>query len=294
MTFLRLGVATVVRDESGAVLLSRRGDMDVWNLPTGRLDKGEFMAVAAAREVQEETGIQCVITRPVGLYYQAGRGRMNVLFAARYTGGTLLQATSETRANQFFAPDALPDALFGAYMVQDALADDHTLHLHVLHTPPDVLRRVQRQLAWRYVKNLLRGKPEPRWARFNVHASLAVINSENNSIMSVADMAGQRVLPGVRVHGDAPPWEQVVTHLLNQYNLYELRQAQFAWAGLYENKTSGAIEFVFKTTIQAHSALRHAALSWTFDQSSAWLPIYRPFIHHVASKAAGIYHAQEG
>lgn len=292
MTFLRLGVATVVKNDTGAVLLSRRGDMDVWNLPTGRLDKGEFMTAAAAREVYEETGAECVVTRPIGLYYQAGRGRLNVLFEARYTGGDLLQETAETRENRFFAPDAMPKNLFGDFMVRDALRGGH--HLHVLVTAPEELRRVQRRLAWRYVQNLLRGKPEPRWARFNIHASLAIINSENNSIVSVPDLTGQRVLPGVRVHGDTHIWEQVVANLRNRYNLYELRQAQIEWAGLYENKSTGAIEFVFKAVIHAQSSLQHSDLSWTFDQSSSWLPIYRPFVHHISSKETGIYQAQEG
>ncbi len=50
----------VVRDESGRILLIRRGQAPsrgLWSLPGGRVDAGEVWAAAAVREVREETGI---------------------------------------------------------------------------------------------------------------------------------------------------------------------------------------------------------------------------------------------
>ena len=57
MSFLRLGVQCVVIDDEERVLLSQRGDLNVWNLPGGRVDWRESLEAAAAREVREETGI---------------------------------------------------------------------------------------------------------------------------------------------------------------------------------------------------------------------------------------------
>jgi ADP-ribose pyrophosphatase YjhB (NUDIX family) len=51
----------VVRDESGRLLLIRRGhapSLGLWSLPGGRIEPGETAAAAAAREVKEETGLE--------------------------------------------------------------------------------------------------------------------------------------------------------------------------------------------------------------------------------------------
>ena len=48
----------LVQNESGEILLIfRRG---VWDMPKGKLDKGETIEECAVREVQEETGLQNV------------------------------------------------------------------------------------------------------------------------------------------------------------------------------------------------------------------------------------------
>lgn len=67
-TIVRLGVAVVVRDAEGRILLERRSDCGWWGLPGGRVDAGESVAQAAIREVHEETGLTVRITGLVGLY----------------------------------------------------------------------------------------------------------------------------------------------------------------------------------------------------------------------------------
>ena len=102
------------------MLLSRRGDLNTWTLPGGRLDSGERLEDAALREVEEETGVEARIERAVGLYYLAGWQRMNILYAASPTGGSLRDKTRETRANRYFSAGSLPQSVIGA---KEALAE---------------------------------------------------------------------------------------------------------------------------------------------------------------------------
>src|SRR5215510_14070112 len=102
--FLRLGVQGVIVDDDERVLLSRRGDLNIWNLPGGRVDSGENLRDATMREVREETGLVVHLERAVGLYYLQGWNRLNVLYAGWPLQGELQGQTSETKANQFFVP----------------------------------------------------------------------------------------------------------------------------------------------------------------------------------------------
>lgn len=190
---LHLGVSCAVFDEQGAILLSQRGDLGVWNLPSGRLDYGETLAEGAAREAREETGLDVVVEALVGLYFVEGWSRLNVLFRARVAGGQLLQRTPETRANRFYAVDAIPDNIVPWHRdyVQHAL--DGQVHLHSIQRPLAERRRIQRQLAWRWVVNLLSGRPEPRWPHFTIYASWL-------------DTPDQRVLCDAHL----APWEALI------------------------------------------------------------------------------------
>jgi ADP-ribose pyrophosphatase YjhB (NUDIX family) len=84
-------INAILRD--GKLLLTRREDFDVWCLPGGSLDPGEGLTKATRREAVEETGLQVVLTRLVGVYTrlsQNGRCIHLVVFAARPTGGRRL------------------------------------------------------------------------------------------------------------------------------------------------------------------------------------------------------------
>lgn len=64
MTNRRVAAGGVVycRDDTGRLyLLLIHDKYGAWTLPKGHLDDGETEAVAAAREIQEETGVACVI-----------------------------------------------------------------------------------------------------------------------------------------------------------------------------------------------------------------------------------------
>ena len=106
--------AVVVVAREGRILMVRRANQPgygLWSVPGGYVDRGEVVERAAAREVQEETGLVVEIAGLLGLFSQAGNPVMVAAFAGRETGG-VLRAGPETLAVDFFPQDALPPLAF--------------------------------------------------------------------------------------------------------------------------------------------------------------------------------------
>lgn len=122
-------VSTVVRPvlaastavfRDGQVLLARRGQKPspgLWSLPGGRVEPGETLAAAAAREVMEEVGVSCEILGVAGaldVIQHDPAGALAAHFvvvghAARWVSGE--PATGPEAAEVgWFDPQALPDA----------------------------------------------------------------------------------------------------------------------------------------------------------------------------------------
>ncbi len=102
----RIGVSALIFDH-GRVLLAHRRDIDWWNLPGGGMEVDETVEEAVCREVREETGLIVVVERLVGVYSKPQKQEVVLTFLCRQTGGTLT-ATEESRACDYFVPDALP------------------------------------------------------------------------------------------------------------------------------------------------------------------------------------------
>ena len=106
--------ATCVVERQGAVLMIKRNNQvgfGLWSMPGGYVDRGEVVEEAAAREVEEETGLQVEVQRLVGLFSEAGHPVIVVAFAARETGGRLA-AGPEALDIGFFPLDDLPEMAF--------------------------------------------------------------------------------------------------------------------------------------------------------------------------------------
>lgn len=259
-SFLRLGTNCAVFDDQGRVLLSRRGDFDIWNLPGGRLDYGELLSDAAAREVYEETGIRVTITQAVGLYYAVGWGRMTITFAGKPHGGRLRQKTDETRDNRFFTPHELPPDNIHAVTIADALASTRPSPGLIVRTPEE-LRRMRWGLRRRYVANLLRGRPEPRWARFEVWATGIIWSGSRVLTISNRRM---RALPRTLCDGKAAPWQQLA-HSARKYCDYEMT---FQWVGYWQDVTTDSFEFVFAASVPEDAEASSGA-TWIAPQNAA-------------------------
>jgi ADP-ribose pyrophosphatase YjhB (NUDIX family) len=125
------GAAAVIDDHS-RILLMRRSDNRLWNMPGGILEVGETLAAGVVREVLEETGVHCEPVALVGIYDNR-RWESNVAqhiykftFLCRpLDGGQVVETPShaiETLEIGWFAEDALPDDLFTGHIrrIQDA------------------------------------------------------------------------------------------------------------------------------------------------------------------------------
>jgi 8-oxo-dGTP diphosphatase len=97
-----------VRSSGGRLLLVRRCDSGVWELPGGRVDVGETAVQAAVRETAEEAGLRIHVTGLVGVFTDPGhlirspagevRQQFALVFRARAVGGVPhgdLEETSE-------------------------------------------------------------------------------------------------------------------------------------------------------------------------------------------------------
>jgi 8-oxo-dGTP diphosphatase len=102
-----IGAFAIIFDENGSVLLSHRRDIDAWNLPGGRVETRELPNEAVVREVKEETGLEVVIERLVGVYGKADKDEIVFAFVCRVAGGQLV-LSDEADQHCFFAIDKIP------------------------------------------------------------------------------------------------------------------------------------------------------------------------------------------
>lgn len=133
-----LGVQVVVIKDK-QVLLTLREDIPMWCLPGGRVEAGESVAQAAIREVYEETGVQVVLTRLVGVYSRpdwANGGDHGVVFTAKPKCGVPRPLDGEAIDVQYFAVDALPPRLFwwDRQRIMDGVVGE-TAVSHLQNTP---------------------------------------------------------------------------------------------------------------------------------------------------------------
>lgn len=130
---LQVRASAFVRDGAGAVLLCRRADVMLWDVPGGTIGLDELPAHGMSREVQEETGLLLAAERLVGVYggpdfhwtYPNGDQAqiLAILFAARIVGGALRPTGHENVNVAFFPPDRLPPLVpRTGPMLQDAFA----------------------------------------------------------------------------------------------------------------------------------------------------------------------------
>jgi 8-oxo-dGTP pyrophosphatase MutT (NUDIX family) len=122
----------VIRDRQGRILFIRRRDNGLWALPAGSQELGESIYACLVREVREETGLEVITATPMAIYsqlpittaYGDPYQLLLVQFLVDEWSGELVKETDETVDAGFFAFDALPEPIPGAY--HEALDDLRT------------------------------------------------------------------------------------------------------------------------------------------------------------------------
>ena len=102
-----LGAFAILFDNQDRVLLSHRRDYDLWNLPGGRIERGELPTEAVIREVKEETGYDVTIERLVGVYSKDKKADLIFSFQCKLKGGKL-RTTDEADKHAYYQIENLP------------------------------------------------------------------------------------------------------------------------------------------------------------------------------------------
>ncbi len=107
----KVGAEAAILDREGRMLLVRRADDGLWCLPCGWVEPNESPEEAAAREVQEETGLEVVPRHLVGVFTRKpniGHGphtAIAVVYLCEVTGGTLRTCHEVTEARYWRIED---------------------------------------------------------------------------------------------------------------------------------------------------------------------------------------------
>ncbi|MEO0535817.1 MAG: NUDIX domain-containing protein [Cyanobacteria bacterium P01_A01_bin.123] len=104
----KIGAFAIIFDAQDRVLLCHRTDFDAWNLPGGGVESGELPTEGVIREVKEETGLEAVVERLIGVYGKPDKDELVFSFICRAVGGQL-SVTNESRECRYFALKALPE-----------------------------------------------------------------------------------------------------------------------------------------------------------------------------------------
>ena len=110
----KVATCTLVTNAENAILLAKRAlepGLGKWALPGGYVNLGEVVETAAKREILEETGILCEITKLLGVFSAENTSPILIVYGAHTTGGTLTPSI-ETPEVAFFQPNDLPPLSF--------------------------------------------------------------------------------------------------------------------------------------------------------------------------------------
>ena len=103
-----LNACVAIKDATGRVLLFKRRDTGVWELPGGGIEWGETPEQAAEREGREETGMNVkvgeLITITSATYEKNGQEKHSIYIAYTATGEGEARDSGEHSEHSWFFP----------------------------------------------------------------------------------------------------------------------------------------------------------------------------------------------
>lgn len=119
---LQCGASVIVVNAKGEILLQQRTDNGCWGYAGGSVELYEVVEEAAARELEEETGLIADEMELLGVFsgpelrYTYPNGdqvsTIDIVYVCSKYHGRLKCQKGEVEKLAFFAPDALPEPLF--------------------------------------------------------------------------------------------------------------------------------------------------------------------------------------
>ena len=106
-------IVGVIPERSGSILLMRRATeprYGAWTFPGGFMEIDETAEECAAREAQEEVGVQVSVAKLVGVYSRSlphGPGIVSIVYRGRITGGGVKPGREALEAH-WFRPEDIP------------------------------------------------------------------------------------------------------------------------------------------------------------------------------------------
>lgn len=121
--FPRVGVAVIIKDNDGKILIGRRlskHGYNTWSIPGGHLEKFETPEMCAIRETEEETGIIIESLKPdifVNNFFKETNKHYITLYfiAKKWSGIPKLKEPDKIGEWTFCDINELPDNLFSPF-----------------------------------------------------------------------------------------------------------------------------------------------------------------------------------
>ena len=121
-------VGLIFTNDYKQILLVKRRDIPVWDLPSGGMNEGESPEECVIRETFEETGLNVVVKRPVAIYNNTWKDGTIHSFECEVVGGEM-KLTDESKGIDYHDVQNLPElkTLFVEQHVRDAIKNEKAI-----------------------------------------------------------------------------------------------------------------------------------------------------------------------